>query len=593
MRWAHALASPRLRVLAVALGTALALTSVGPRLALDDYVLGLAARGQPDVPGFVQDQFDLFTFTTGQKADNRALIEQGFLLPWWTEPELKIAFFRPLTSLTHRLDFSLWPDSPRSMYAQSLGWFALVLALVALLYRELELSPKIAGLALLLYALDDAHGAALSWLSNRNALLATLFGVLTIILHHRWRKSARPALGVLAAACLALGLLAGEFALGALAYLLGYALFIDDEKLPRRLLSLWPYGVVLVCWRIAYQHFGFGARGSGAYVDPSSDPFTFLSILPAKLAVLYTGALAGPPADSAFFGPAAQRPLLVLWAACVCATAALLFWPLLRRDRRARFWACGAILAAIPVSASFPSDRLLFFVGLGMMALLARLFCQTLEQWGEGRLAAVRRAVVLGFATLHLLAAPLLLPVRAAQMQLLGGLLDRVDASIPRSAEVERQSVVLLDAPIDIFASYIQPARAWKGSARPSHLYWLASASSAIEVRRPSANALRLRPSQGFLFAPLEQHYRGALQSLPVGKEVALSRMTARVIAATADGRPQEVEFTFREPLESRAYVFLRWDRGGYVPFTLPQGGQVTLPARDFGQILLEHALSR
>lgn len=593
MSWSAVLTNPRTRLFAVVLGSVLALTSVGSRLALDDYVLGLAARGAPEIPGFAQENFDLFTFTTGRAKDNLELIEQGFLLPWWTDPELKIAFFRPLTSLTHRLDFALWPDSPRVMYAHSLAWFALLLALVAVLYKRLEIDPKLATLALVLYALDDAHGAALSWLSNRNALLATIFGVLALILHDRSRKSRSWPLAAAAAASIGLGLLAGEFTLGALAYLLAYALFLEQGTLARRLGSLWPYGAVLVCWRIGYQSFDYGARGSGAYVDPSSDALTFLSVLPAKLAVLYNGALAAPAAETAFFGPVWHRPWIVAWAACVCVVAGALFWPALRRDALARFWLCGALLAAIPVSASFPSDRLLFFVGLGLMALLARVFCRELEERARGGLSALRRAAVIGFAGLHLLAAPLLLPLRAGQMQLIGSLLQQANASIPSSPGVERQSVVLLGPPADIFASYVQPARAWAGEPRPAHLYWLASASSAIEVQRSAPNQLRLRPAEGFLFAPLEQHYRGAVRSLPAGTEVVLSRMTARVMTSTPDGRPHEVEFTFREPLEASSYVFMRWEAGRYVPFTVPVKGQFTLPAQDFGQVLLEHALSK
>ena len=58
--------------------------------------------------------------------------------------------------------------------------------------------------------------------------------------------------------------------------------------------------------------------------------------------------------------------------ACVAMLAAALA-PLLRRDREARFWTLGMVLALLPISATFPANRLLFFVGLGAMALLARL----------------------------------------------------------------------------------------------------------------------------------------------------------------------------------------------------------------------------
>jgi hypothetical protein len=103
------------------LGALFALGAVGRHLVFDDYVLGLIARGQPHVGGLVRDRWELFSFTTGEPALNRALMEQGMMLPWWSDTELKIAFYRPLSALLHRAEFALWPDSPRAMYWHSLA----------------------------------------------------------------------------------------------------------------------------------------------------------------------------------------------------------------------------------------------------------------------------------------------------------------------------------------------------------------------------------------------------------------------------------------------------------------------------------------
>ena len=54
--------------------------------------------------------------------------------------QLKVAFYRPLSSLTHRLDYALFPDAPRLMYLHSIAWLALALHLVARLYRRFEVS---------------------------------------------------------------------------------------------------------------------------------------------------------------------------------------------------------------------------------------------------------------------------------------------------------------------------------------------------------------------------------------------------------------------------------------------------------------------
>ena len=127
------------------LGSLLVFTAVGRHIVLDDYVLLLQARGEPALEGLPQARWDLFAFTTGDHASNQQLIEQGVMLPWWSDAKLKVAFFRPLSSLTHRLDYALFPDAPRLMYLHSIAWLFFALHLVARLYRRLEVSPAWAG----------------------------------------------------------------------------------------------------------------------------------------------------------------------------------------------------------------------------------------------------------------------------------------------------------------------------------------------------------------------------------------------------------------------------------------------------------------
>jgi hypothetical protein len=47
------------------------------------------------------------------------------LLPWWSDPTIHIDFARPLTALTHVLDYALWPGTPALRHLHSLLWFAL------------------------------------------------------------------------------------------------------------------------------------------------------------------------------------------------------------------------------------------------------------------------------------------------------------------------------------------------------------------------------------------------------------------------------------------------------------------------------------
>lgn len=97
-----------------------------------------------------------------------------------------------------------------------------------------------AGLAALLYAVDDAHALPASWLANRNALVAGVFGVLTLIAHDEWRRGRRKWGAFVAPALFLMALLCAESAVIVATYLLAYALFIDRDSLVRRFVALVP-----------------------------------------------------------------------------------------------------------------------------------------------------------------------------------------------------------------------------------------------------------------------------------------------------------------------------------------------------------------
>jgi hypothetical protein len=180
-----------------------------------------------------------------------------------------------------------------------------------------------------------------------------------------------------------------------------------------------------------------------------------------------------------------------------------------------------------------------------------------------------------------------LFPLRAAQLQIAARTLRHANASLPFGPELERKAIVILAAPVSVLASYVQPERAYRGQERARHLYWLASASSDVTVTRSAERELSVRLAEGYLYTPLERHYRGDARSLAVGHSVALSRMTARITALTPDGRPAEVRFVFDQPLESRSLIFMRWDRTRYVPVVPPRiGERLVLPREDFVEIL-------
>ena len=114
------------------------------------------------------------------------------------------------------------------MHLESVVLYGVLVLVLARLYRRFFTAP-VAMLATLLFALDETHAFPVGWLANRNALFATIFGVLAIHAHDRWRRDGWRAGAWLGPLAFAAALLSAEFGLCALGYLVAYAWFLDPS----------------------------------------------------------------------------------------------------------------------------------------------------------------------------------------------------------------------------------------------------------------------------------------------------------------------------------------------------------------------------
>ena len=193
-------------------------------------------------------------------------------------------------------------------------------------------------------------------------------------------------------------LLAGESALAVTAYLFAYALFLDPRPKRTALRALLPYAGVAAVWSIVYRALGYGARGSGLVVDPGSEPLRYLTRAAVRVPVMLTAEFGLLPADlwEAYPMLAPWLPRVMLLVVLLILLVFLLaLLPILRVERVARCFALGALLSALPVAAQFPSDRLLFFPGIGGAALIALLIAPLLLPGGR---APVRHAAYSGWS---------------------------------------------------------------------------------------------------------------------------------------------------------------------------------------------------
>ena len=88
----------------------------------------------------------------------------------------------------------------------------------------------VAGLATLLFTVQDTHNMSISWLANRNALIAFCFGVLSVEYHIRWRQQSSRKDLIFSIILLILGLVSAEAGLCAGGYIVAWSMVHEQRK---------------------------------------------------------------------------------------------------------------------------------------------------------------------------------------------------------------------------------------------------------------------------------------------------------------------------------------------------------------------------
>jgi hypothetical protein len=521
-------------------------------------------------------------------------------LPWWTYEGYRVAFFRPVAALTYWLDYRLWSDSLVSMHLHSLFWLALLVGLVAVLYRRFIDAVPVAGLAALLFVLDDASYFPAMWLANRNLLICLSFGVLTILLHDRWRRSGWRSAAVLAPLCLLASVLSAEAGVATMAYLVAYELTLASGRWTRRFLALVPAAAMIVVWRLLYNALGYGASGGGFYFDPVREPVGYLLAFLRRAPFMLAGQWTTVPPELYSFLPPASRRLLWLALTVITVLILLILWRFVRSHRRARFWLLAMALAVVPFCATLPMSRSLLFVAIGGFGLIAEFIAGWLaDAWDDtGRVVRVQpsyarpwwlwgsaRNLFVLFVVVHI-------PLAAAGRIMAPRVADRMERRVARTMDLgpmeglDGRDLVIVNAPNPASFLYEPFFRATHGQTLPRALRVLAPGFDAVEVARPASNVLTVRSVADSLFDCQREgeridfvffyrflsDVRGPGNPLRAGDRIRLDRMTVEVLAVDAAGLPRQVAFEFDVPLEDASLQWLcwNWDEHRYEAFTPP-----------------------
>ncbi|MFO0546919.1 MAG: hypothetical protein U0271_00960 [Polyangiaceae bacterium] len=571
---------PRAPWICAALAFLLSIPMWGVGYMLDDNVHTWVLRGN-HFPGGPRGSWDLYRF-----ADGGSGLEQSTragVFPWWSSPELKLAFFRPIPSLWRAADFSLFGDRAWVSHVEaSLVFVALVLAAAATYRRVFSCSdmapaPKagvaltLAGVATLLFALDDAHGMVVGWIANRYALLSATFGLVSLALTlppigaralPRWQRVVSPL-------AFGLALASGEVGAGLFGYLLAFAWWGPADR-RRALVSLTPHAALLAAYTAVYISLGYGAYASSFYIDPLRSPGAFAVAVFERLPRLALSQFAFPPAEIWQILPVSGR---WVYAAITVTGALLLIGALLRvtkLDNTVRMLGAGALLSAVPVCAVNPADRLLLLPGFGAFGILAIFLLRVWEQGGSRR----RRALAGLFAVLHLGLAPLLLPLGMLNfVKSFRPIVERGTASLPTDPGIVRQHLVVLSTPDALLTQNMFTLRILDGAPAP-----LSAAVVSVQdrgspsLRRSGERTFIVQNPDGQNLSMFSPVFRDG--PLRVGTRRETDVMTVTVLETRpADGALVSIEVELRLPLDQLRFVV--WKKGrGFEEVLLPAIGE-------------------
>ncbi len=598
------------------LGMLARVTTVFVGLMSDDFMQHGMLAGL--YPGDGYAPFDLYAFLRRGEA-MVAHVERG-TAPWWAVPELHGTVLRPVASVLLWLDHALLPGQVELWHLHSLLWFGASIVALGLVARRL-LPSSIALIAVALFACEAGIVSPLGWLANRCVLVCATFGLLAIWTHLEWRapESATPAWlrrrgpvieGVLMALCIG----AGEYALGIVAYLLAWELFVgtSGQRPGVRALtttrSLLPALIPVAIYLLIHKLLGYGTFGAEVYADPFHTPTGYLRWASKRVPKLIAAGFwsipgatihvfrFGPfePFEDRFVTPETSSDdyhaihIRVAWVLIVIAVVVV---TLARRGLHAherqslRALVVGGFLGLLPIAVAPAHSRLLVIAQLGVCTLIAAILVATVRLLrGRGlpepvALARLRGALLLPFATLlafnHSVGdlrwgQAYIVHIDVLQAQNLAAFTEG-DVLGP---DLEGADVVIINAPsqsLGLYGSFVLDANGW-----PAPRTWRPLALGgefALIANRPQQSTLELSTVQGgWMHTAGELFFRREDQPLQAGDVLAYPSLRVEVLAAEG-GHPTRVRFEFDRPLEQ--FLFLVSTPQGLRRWTVPAVGKV------------------
>ncbi len=516
--------------------------------------------------------FDLYNFINDE--DRPVLVERG-MLPWWSHPKLQVRFFRPLSSALRWADHQALGAKPLLLHVHSFAWWALAVLAVRRLFQR-ALSPRATTFATIAFALAPCHALPLAWIANREALISLALGAAGLDAYMRFRDRGKVSGALVAALAFGLSMLGGEYAFAIAGYVIAREIVARDG-LVKRAASALAFGAPAAVYLYARAKLGYGSFASGFYTDPFRETGAFLREVPRRAATLIAEGWMG--LDDETITPATPGIALAL---ALAALVALVASPIRRamadlddERRRTLSWLLlGSLLAIPPVLAVMPSPRLLGASMIGVAAVVGLLLDRAWFPRGEPDGSWASRvmpaaALALGFA--HLVHGPV-------TSFLIGRRFHRsaVDFRVYATALRERigdtddAEVFVLRA---MGGSFFLPFALNERGKPPLRFRILSHTGHVLVLGRDDHTFdLIVAPDQALFPSGFGSLFRNRRDKLSPGAIIDIPGVRATVLDVGRHG-PRAARFEVDHPLDAPSLVWITEGHKGFPEATLPSPG--------------------
>lgn len=499
--------------------------------------------------------------------------EEARLQPWWVSPDYELRFLRPLASLTLHLDFTLLGSSPLGAHLHSLLW-SLVLLLGGFGVLRRVLPRREASWAMVIFTLAICHAWGAGWIAARHAVLGGALAIWSAAFYLRWRAGEGGRHGAISLVLFALGLAAGEAALALAAFVLCYEIAGARGSWRERLSSLAPFAGIALVYAVIYKALGYGASGSGAYLDPLAQPGAYLAgLAPKTLAILGSFGF-GIPGMVRVIPGAEAVPV----AAGVLVLALLIAGLVLARTRldadrrRSWLWLIMAVyLPLLPGLAGLAQGREFVLSAVAFAGASAILVRSLLAERG----AWYKRILPFGVAGLMLLGLFAINPLSRLGQSLFIYKTSEMTVEAGQGSKIhcpEGAPVYLINGDFMRSVGFPFVIARYQGITFPG---WqqLATPDSDIEVERTAADKIVVASKDKPLVNDFLDLYRPAGDILAVGDVVEIEDLRAEILASS-DAGPTEIEFTIPGLAQPDGACMLRYDDAVLNDWIPPEVGQ-------------------